>query len=65
MYHLAYAGIVLFLSLLPLLCSVAQNFLRETNYFILLNLNICIFGFLAVCLLLNNLYSNGHVIIMF
>lgn len=64
-YHLAYAGIEFFLFLLPLLHPVAQNFLRETNCFFLLNLNICIFSLLAVCLLLNNLYSNGHVIIMF
>lgn len=46
-YPLAYAGMVLFLSLLPLLHPVAQNFLRETNCFFLLSLNICIFRFFS------------------
>lgn len=64
-YHLAYAGVVFFLSLLPLLRPVAQNFLRELIVFFPLNPNICIFSFLAVCLLLKNLYSNGRVIIVF
>lgn len=65
-YGLAYAGRVLFLHFLPLLHLVAQGFLREADFFFfLLNLNICIFTVLMVCLLLNNLYSNGHVIIMF